>query len=128
MYSFCFQWIWLKLAKLRIWRQQSCVDYFSCKRVTAEETFAKFIVYLVYMLMKLSFIMIQLQDMTVIKFLLESDYCMNIKHTRYLLKSVLWYVCKDRPVNDGAFVVHASYTCCCYFDGVWNAFLSVLLH
>lgn len=54
---------------------------------------------------------------------------MYIKHTRcYLLKSVLWYVCKDRPVNDDQLLSVHLIPVVVNFDGVWNVFLWVLLH
>lgn len=57
--------------------------------------------------------MLQLQNMTIIEFLLESGVCIYVYHTRcYLMRSILWCVCKKHPVNSGAFVVHGYYSCC----------------
>lgn len=117
------------MPKLRIWMHQPCDDYFSCKRVTAEETFVEFIVTLFTCWWSWVLLCSSCKTWPLLNFFWYQIFCMYIKHTRcYLLKSVLWYVCKDRPVNDDQLLSVHLIPVVVNFDGVWNVFLWVLLH
>lgn len=108
---------------------QPCDDYFSCKRVSAEETFVEFIVTLFTCWWSWVLLCSSCKTWPLLNFFCNQIFCMYIKHTLcYLLKSVLWVCLQRSSRKRWPVVVRASYTSCCYFDGVWNVFLWVLLH